>query len=732
MRRFCWSIVPVLLAGITLTAVWANASHRLSYVVTNGASMRPLYRAGDLVVVAKKNSYRVGDIVAYRNGHSTVLHRIIGGDASGFSIKGDSNQSVDPLEPAGRQLIGRAILHIPAGGRWLRRVLSPPVGIAAVVLLAGTGGAARRRRRGRRQRMPTGTTTPSSSAARTVRALLPSPRARAAAGAIAAAGMLGAGLAVLAWTRPTVVAVPVHAAPTRSMTFSYVTTVARTPAYDGTVVRAPEPVFRTVAKTVDVIFTYTGPPGRVMVDARLALANGWHSTVPLAAARAFTGDTYRGTVRLDLDSLQARASAGGRFTGMPATEVGIVIVPHITTATGGPFAPALKLTLTPLALTVADGPLVVPYAAPPLAITYRPQTVARLGSISLRVSTARIASGGAVLAAVLAAAALLVLLRRSPPVPQSTLIRQRYRRLLVPVREVAAVPGRLVVQVAAFPTLVRLAERYGLLILDAPAPASTTAPTPAAAVFAVHDDAATYWYGTDGAAWPAAAGSARPAVPAAAAPPAAPQTAPQTAPQADPEAGPEVADPEPAGRTEARSHWQLASSAATDDLTKLADRSLFEEEVQFAISNGGGTPWCLMLIELDDLDRVNAEYGRDAGDAVLVAIAERLRQTVRPKDLVARLGGGRFAILFEDVAAAVMDKIAQRVIRTVNESVPVREDLVRIQASLGVAHAPASAGGAGPLMAQAAAALAAARTAGTQRYAWFARRPEPGSDQPAG
>src|SRR5664280_1181700 len=147
-------LVPMSL-GVLLLAC-AVATGRVGYVTTNGVSMNPVYYQGDLVVVARADSYKIGQIVAYRlpAKHLVVLHRIIGGDASGYIVKGDNNQSTDPTRPAGDQLIGRAVLHIAHGGIWFDRVTSPTaLGILAFLLLAGGGGAVQTRRRRRRGTM---------------------------------------------------------------------------------------------------------------------------------------------------------------------------------------------------------------------------------------------------------------------------------------------------------------------------------------------------------------------------------------------------------------------------------------------------------------------------------------------------------------------------------------------------------------------------------------------------
>jgi hypothetical protein len=160
-------------------------------------------------------------------------------------------------------------------------------------------------------------------------------------------------------TRPQFLSMPAPQPPSRAVTFSYTTTVAPTLAYDDTVVTSPEPAYRTVANEVAVTYAYSGPPGQISVEARLSNAGGWHSTVPLTPGRSFSGTAYTGTVHLDLDALQARADTGAEAAEMSAGEVDVAIVARVATATGTPFTPALKLKLTPAALTVADGGLVV-------------------------------------------------------------------------------------------------------------------------------------------------------------------------------------------------------------------------------------------------------------------------------------------------------------------------------------------------------------------------------------
>jgi len=93
---------------------------------------------------------------------------------------------------------------------------------------------------------------------------------------------------------------------------------------------------------------------------------------------------------------------------------------------------------------------------------------------------------------------------------------------------------------------------------------------------------------------------------------------------------------------------KLTKLAYTDSLTGLANRGKFDQELAFSLAtaNRTGNYLALLLIDLDNFKVINDRYGRPAGDAVLVELAERLQLAVRKSDIVARLGGDEFAVVF--------------------------------------------------------------------------------------
>ncbi|WP_066293769.1 signal peptidase I [Arthrobacter sp. B6] len=455
--------VLVAVAGIVLV------SGQAAIVITHGVSMNPVYHQGDLVMVTRAPSYSVGEIAAYNlpDEDEVALHRITDGNAeNGFIFKGDNNQSVDPLRPRGDELVGRAVLHIPQGGLWLKTLTSPPVlGVLAFALLTGGSAAAATRRRRKKRRLAVSRHTTTPAAPSLTFGGLPSSL-RVSVGIGSALAILGVVLGVPAWSGPLDERGASQIKNDQRMDFSYTADVGQSAAYDGTTANSPDPVFRKVADTVDVHFTYFGERGTVNVTADLSTPAGWRSSVPLTGPDAFTESDYNGTVTLDLKALEAKAQAASAVTGTPAGPLSITVTPQITTAGGALFRPGLKLNLTPLQLTLNDGTTGLSVAGS--STTDQPVTTQRmlgLNGMTISAAVARFISAVLLLAALAVLVVVLVFARRAAPADEAAAIRRRYAALLVRVHPMPAPHGRPVIDVTTFPTLAKLAERYGLLVL---------------------------------------------------------------------------------------------------------------------------------------------------------------------------------------------------------------------------------------------------------------------------
>ena len=92
---------------------------------------------------------------------------------------------------------------------------------------------------------------------------------------------------------------------------------------------------------------------------------------------------------------------------------------------------------------------------------------------------------------------------------------------------------------------------------------------------------------------------------------------------------------------------QLHHQAYHDPLTDLANRTLFMERVREELADDEEI--AVLFVDVDDFKTVNDSLGHPVGDALLVAVAERMRACVRPEDTVARLGGDEFAVMIPGV-----------------------------------------------------------------------------------
>ena len=130
---------------------------------------------------------------------------------------------------------------------------------------------------------------------------------------------------------------------------------------------------------------------------------------------------------------------------------------------------------------------------------------------------------------------------------------------------------------------------------------------------------------------------------------------------------------------------QLETMAYNDALTDLPNRRRFNDELHrlTALGRRNGTPFALLLIDLDHFKHINDTLGHDAGDALLVAAAGRLRAAVRETDCVARLGGDEFAVLLTPASDATIADVARRIVESMRAPVAFGSHAMRVSASIG-------------------------------------------------
>ncbi|MHB9159135.1 MAG: diguanylate cyclase domain-containing protein [Thiobacillus sp.] len=157
-----------------------------------------------------------------------------------------------------------------------------------------------------------------------------------------------------------------------------------------------------------------------------------------------------------------------------------------------------------------------------------------------------------------------------------------------------------------------------------------------------------------------------------------------------------------------------------DPLTGLANRRFLNENEKHLIAGAkrSGKQMAVLTIDLDDFKAVNDLYGHAAGDAVLVASAERMKQLLRESDVIARLGGDEFIIVLGQVDnAEAAREVAGRVVESLSQPIPLAGgEIARIGASVGVAMCCADGETLETLLKKADAALYAAKRDGKHTY----------------
>ncbi len=161
--------------------------------------------------------------------------------------------------------------------------------------------------------------------------------------------------------------------------------------------------------------------------------------------------------------------------------------------------------------------------------------------------------------------------------------------------------------------------------------------------------------------------------------------------------------------------------ARYDALTGLPNRIFFHDQMEWALSTmKRGTHCAVLFVDLDQFKQVNDTLGHPAGDALLFAVAERLRNIIRESDLVARFGGDEFVVLqtpLRDPEAA--STLARRIVEELSNTYDVDGHRVVIGASVGIAIAPRDGAGADALLKNADMALYRAKSEGRGSWRFF-------------
>lgn len=159
-----------------------------------------------------------------------------------------------------------------------------------------------------------------------------------------------------------------------------------------------------------------------------------------------------------------------------------------------------------------------------------------------------------------------------------------------------------------------------------------------------------------------------------------------------------------------------------DPLTGLPNRLLLSDRLKQSLANAKRQQQALAVIylDLDGFKEINDRYGHDAGDRLLVALAQYIQASIRDVDTLARMGGDEFVVVLTDVDTAQgCCQILQRILDACNTPVEIDGKTLQVSASLGVTFFPGDDSDVDQLMRHADQAMYEAKQAGKNRVHLF-------------
>ena len=282
-----------------------------SYVIVEGVSMLPTYRAGDLVISRSSSSYQVGDVITYNQPDfgMYIIHRIVGTENGRYITQGDNVATPDTYRPSSENIIGKTWLHIPFAGNIARTLKNPfyfSLAVGALLLFSfrplnksTLGGVQRRKKRMLQETtLDVDMNQLHSKLPKGIELMIP-----------ILAIIFIISLGVLIWS----VSTPyyVQGEPLRYYQvgqFSY-TTNAASGIYDYGSAQTGDPIFTKINCNINLDFAYaimgdyelSNVAGSYALYMQIADPNsGWKKTIPLIAPTAFSGQNIRLQNNVDL------------------------------------------------------------------------------------------------------------------------------------------------------------------------------------------------------------------------------------------------------------------------------------------------------------------------------------------------------------------------------------------------------------------------------------------------
>ncbi len=170
------------------------------------------------------------------------------------------------------------------------------------------------------------------------------------------------------------------------------------------------------------------------------------------------------------------------------------------------------------------------------------------------------------------------------------------------------------------------------------------------------------------------------------------------------------------------SYFKVKQLAEQDDLTKLANRYLFDDSLKRIILNNNRKEYkiALILFDLDHFKYVNDTHGHDVGDKLLQMVVKRIYTCLRGGELFSRLGGDEFAIILNHIKqVGEVESVALRILKILEPPFVIGEACIDMAASIGISIYPDSSNSATEIFKRADIAMYKAKNLGRNQMAFF-------------
>ena len=167
--------------------------------------------------------------------------------------------------------------------------------------------------------------------------------------------------------------------------------------------------------------------------------------------------------------------------------------------------------------------------------------------------------------------------------------------------------------------------------------------------------------------------------------------------------------------------------AKHDPLTGLPNRTLFYDILnEKCEENTGSNQVALMFIDLDKFKQINDTLGHDAGDEILQLATKRMHGCIKSSDVLCRLGGDEFTVIFPQVEdKAIIEEIATRIIEELSKPFQLKNGEGNIGGSIGISFYPDDAASSEALVKNSDVAMYKAKEGGRNKYELYRSNPTP-------